>query len=90
MIAKIFALAACLAVSAATVPQIKICDDASCPSVSRVGMGTLHLGDKISGLSDPGMSTLAINHPIHYIILIYNLLFSGHQRMDPRRPQPRY
>jgi predicted oxidoreductase len=45
----------CLAVAAAAaaVPQINICDGANCPSVSRVGMGTLHLGDKISGLSDP-------------------------------------
>lgn len=54
MIARIIVITACVvAAASAVVPQIKICDGASCPSVSRVGMGTLHLGDKISGLSDP-------------------------------------
>jgi len=37
----------------ALVPQVKLCNDASCPSVSAIGLGTLHLGDKIGGLKDP-------------------------------------
>lgn len=53
MFARLLTFSACLATATATVPQIKICDQSSCPSVSRVGMGTLHLGDKISGISDP-------------------------------------
>ena len=54
MLARLFIVSAVATAAAAVVPQIKICDGANCPSVSRVGMGTLHLGDKISGLSDPG------------------------------------
>lgn len=38
--------------SASTVPTLAICDNGDCPVVSRVGMGTLHLGDSISGISD--------------------------------------
>ena len=38
--------------SQAVVPQVKLCDYEECPSVSRIGLGTLHLGDKIGGLSD--------------------------------------
>jgi predicted oxidoreductase len=37
--------------SNALVPKIKLCKYDDCPVVSRVGMGTLHLGDSISGLS---------------------------------------
>lgn len=37
-------------ISAAIVPQVKLCDYQDCPTVSRIGLGTLHLGDKISGL----------------------------------------
>mmetsp|Transcript_12576 Transcript_12576/g.12988 ORF Transcript_12576/g.12988 Transcript_12576/m.12988 type:complete len:350 (-) Transcript_12576:147-1196(-) len=33
------------------VPQIKLCSYSDCPSVSRIGMGTLHLGDSIEGLT---------------------------------------
>mmetsp|Transcript_1560 Transcript_1560/g.2499 ORF Transcript_1560/g.2499 Transcript_1560/m.2499 type:complete len:346 (-) Transcript_1560:203-1240(-) len=35
----------------ASVPTIKLCKYESCPTVSRMGMGTLHLGDSISGLT---------------------------------------
>lgn len=38
---------------AATVPQVSLCEYEGCPKVSRFGLGTLHLGDKIGGLSDP-------------------------------------
>lgn len=36
----------------AIVPLVKLCDYDDCPTVSRIGLGTLHLGDKISGLLD--------------------------------------
>jgi hypothetical protein len=38
---------------AAVVPQVKLCNWENCPTVSRIGLGTLHLGDSISGISDP-------------------------------------
>lgn len=47
------ALVAVLINAAAVVPQVALCDDANCPMVSRIGLGTLHLGDKIGGLPDP-------------------------------------
>jgi predicted oxidoreductase len=34
------------------VPTIKLCPYDSCPTVSRMGMGALHLGDSISGLTN--------------------------------------
>lgn len=37
----------------AQIPQVPLCDWEGCPTVSRIGLGTLHLGDKIGGLSDP-------------------------------------
>jgi predicted oxidoreductase len=45
-----FVLLLCLA--EALVPQVPLCDQEGCPSVSRIGLGTLHLGDRISGLTD--------------------------------------
>ena len=33
------------------IPQIKLCDSEDCPTVSRMGVGALHLGDSISGLT---------------------------------------
>lgn len=38
--------------SIAIVPKIKLCAYTNCPTVSRIGMGTLHLGDSIEGLTD--------------------------------------
>lgn len=35
---------------AVKVPQVKLCDSDDCPVVSRIGLGTLHLSDKIGGL----------------------------------------
>ena len=43
----------CTVISQSLVPQVALCGQEDCPSVSRIGLGTLHLGDKISGLSDP-------------------------------------
>jgi predicted oxidoreductase len=42
----------CLLHGISVVPQIKLCAYSDCPSVSRIGMGTLHLGDSIEGLTD--------------------------------------
>jgi aryl-alcohol dehydrogenase-like predicted oxidoreductase len=44
---------ALIASTDALVPQVSLCDYAGCPQVSRIGLGTLHLGDKIGGTSDP-------------------------------------
>ena len=35
------------------VPKVKLCDYDGCPEVSRIGLGTLHIGDKIGGLHEP-------------------------------------
>lgn len=49
----LFSLIASVAVVNGLVPQVPLCAQEGCPMVSRVGVGTLHLGDKIGGLSDP-------------------------------------
>jgi len=49
----LFSFALLLGFVQALVPQVPMCDQDGCPSVSRIGLGTLHLGDKISGLTDP-------------------------------------
>lgn len=38
-------------VNAQIVPQVALCDYVGCPLVSRIGLGTLHLGDSVSGIS---------------------------------------
>lgn len=43
----------CVSQLLALVPQVKLCEYNDCPTVSRVGIGALHLGDRISGISDP-------------------------------------
>ena len=50
---QFLALAVLLYTAHSLVPQVPLCDAVGCPSVSRIGLGTLHLGDRISGLSDP-------------------------------------
>jgi hypothetical protein len=40
-----------LSIINALVPSIPICEYSGCPTVSRLGMGALHLGDSISGLT---------------------------------------
>ena len=34
----------------AVVPKVQLCESENCPSVSRIGLGTLHLADKIGGV----------------------------------------
>lgn len=52
MLYKIGVFLSLLCSSVALVPQIAICEYDGCPSVSQMGMGALHLGDSISGLTD--------------------------------------
>ena len=55
MFTSLLAISACLGLAAAAqVPQIKICGGVDCPSVSRMGMGTLHL---------------VIKHLIHFMFI---------------------
>mmetsp|Transcript_21305 Transcript_21305/g.36066 ORF Transcript_21305/g.36066 Transcript_21305/m.36066 type:complete len:388 (+) Transcript_21305:81-1244(+) len=55
----IFALSLCSVGAEAPVPSVSICSEeyknsfsSGCPMVSRIGLGTLHLGDSISGLTN--------------------------------------
>lgn len=48
---SLFLLATYSCAAFAAVPQVKLCGYDDCPLVSRIGMGALHLGDSISGLS---------------------------------------
>ena len=48
-----FVLLFSLQVISALVPQVPLCNWDGCPMVSRIGLGTLHLGDKLNGISDP-------------------------------------
>lgn len=66
-------LASCVASALATVPQIKLCSHADCPSVSRVGMGTLHLGDWISGISKPEEINAWIKEALSLGITLFDL-----------------
>eukprot|EP01006_Ploeotia_vitrea_P000898 TRINITY_DN103859_c0_g1_i1.p1 TRINITY_DN103859_c0_g1~~TRINITY_DN103859_c0_g1_i1.p1 ORF type:complete len:361 (+),score=18.55 TRINITY_DN103859_c0_g1_i1:22-1104(+) len=50
---RFFIYSLLVAVINCLVPQVPLCSYEGCPSVSRIGLGTLHLGDKISGISDP-------------------------------------
>jgi len=52
-------------IQGALVPSLKICDSGDCPTVSRIGMGTLHIGDSISGISD-------VNEISAWILNAYN------------------
>lgn len=56
-----------------TVPSLKLCDYDDCPTVSRIGMGTLHLGDEISGLSDPAEINAWIQQALAYGINLFDL-----------------
>lgn len=40
-------------VCAISIPQVPLCSQDDCPTVSRIGLGTLHIGDLIGGLFDP-------------------------------------
>jgi len=59
LVAALLGVVCSLAYSAAqnvnNVNQVKLCDyqDYSCPTVSRIGLGTLHIGDVIGGIFNP-------------------------------------
>ena len=58
-----------------TVPNLAICSykDYECPTVSRVGMGALHLGDRISGLSNATKINSWIQHAVSHGITLFDL-----------------
>ena len=58
------------------VPSMKICDFEGCPVVSRMGMGTLHLGDKISGISDPQEINAWIHEALSLGITLFDMAVS--------------
>lgn len=56
-----------------SVPAIKLCGYDDCPTVSRLGMGTLHLGDSISGLKEPADINAWIQEALSYGINLFDL-----------------
>jgi len=60
-------------ISAATVPSVNLCAYESCPTVSRMGMGTLHLGDRISGMSNASEINVWIQHAVSTGITLFDL-----------------
>jgi hypothetical protein len=73
MIRTVLALAsACLFVEA-IVPQVQLCEYSECPSVSRMGMGTLHLGDSISGIKSPQEINAWIQKALSFGINLFDL-----------------
>jgi predicted oxidoreductase len=66
-------LSCALSLQAAPVPSMKICDFDGCPTVSRMGMGTLHLGDKISGISDPQEINAWIQEAVSLGITLFDM-----------------
>jgi predicted oxidoreductase len=61
-----------LTLSQALVPQVPLCDTAACPMVSALGMGTLHLGDRIGGLSDPAKINTWISAAVDLGITLFD------------------
>lgn len=64
---------ASVASAAAVVRQVQLCDRPDCPWVSRVGMGTLHLGDSISGISNPTVINAWIRKAVSLGINLFDL-----------------
>jgi predicted oxidoreductase len=62
-----------LALTRAAVPTVKLCAYDSCPEVSRMGMGALHLGDSISGLTDASAINSWIQTAIANGITLFDL-----------------
>lgn len=60
-------------VVATSVPTIKLCAHDDCPTVSRMGMGTLHLGDRISGISDPQEINAWIQEAVSHGITLFDM-----------------
>jgi predicted oxidoreductase len=58
--------------SGAIVPQVPLCNWENCPTVSRIGLGTLHIGDKIGGISDPKKINEWINNGVDLGITLFD------------------
>lgn len=69
----IFSLVAQALLVAAVVPRVKLCEYESCPEVSRIGMGALHLGDKISGLTSASKINTWIKAAVAAGITLFDL-----------------
>ena len=61
------------AIQAQVVPQVALCNKDDCPMVSRIGLGTLHIGDKISGISDVNQINNWINSAVQLGITLFDL-----------------
>ena len=55
------------------VPSLRLCDYEDCPTVSRIGMGALHLGDKISGLTSAADINAWIQQALSFGINLFDL-----------------
>lgn len=62
-----------LAIVDALVPKVKLCDYESCPEVSRLGLGALHLGDSISGLTNVTEINIWIQTAVDNGITLFDL-----------------
>lgn len=57
----------------ASVPLVELCSWGSCPKVSRIGMGALHLGDSISGLTNASQINSWIREAVSLGITLFDL-----------------
>lgn len=57
----------------ALVPQVRLCEYDGCPSVSRIGLGALHLGNSISGITTNTSVNLWIKKGLSLGITLYDL-----------------
>jgi predicted oxidoreductase len=57
----------------ALVPKVKLCEYDGCPEVSRLGLGGLHLGDSISGLTNATEINSWILTAVSYGITLFDL-----------------
>ena len=73
MIRTVLALTSAYLSAGAVVPQVKLCDYPQCPSVSGMGMGTLHLGDSISGIKSPHEINAWIQKALSFGIDLFDL-----------------
>lgn len=55
------------------VPQIKLCSYSDCPTVSRIGMGTLHLADQLTGITDVNVVKTWIEEAYNAGITLFDL-----------------
>ena len=59
--------------AATAVPTVALCKYSSCPNVSRIGLGTLHLNDSISGISTAQEVNSWIQHAVSIGITLFDL-----------------